>query len=137
MKLDYFLKFFILNAFLLTILEVLILLNNTKTSPFPWRMFFIMLTLTFFLVALQYPILLYKTSWLYKTLIFFLTMLLFLFCYGFIENLLSNSQEKSLLDNALMGVMTTIFGGMMAGIWVTPVVVLVNWLFRNNLFSTK
>jgi hypothetical protein len=97
-------------------------------------MFTVMLVITIFIIFFQYPVLNIKKNWLYKTIIFYLSLISFLFLVGFSLSIISSSPGDSLPDFIYGGLIMSVFGQLVAGIFVFPGLVMLNWAAKDFLF---
>jgi hypothetical protein len=61
-------------------------------------------------------------------------MFIFLFLFGLISYFIQDQPDNTWVDHIVGAFFMSIFGGLMKGIWLWPIVILVNWLLRKQLF---
>ena len=88
------------------------------------------------IIALQYRLLIYLKSWLWKLFVFYISMVLFFTVFALINawDDKVGSHEASTWTARLEAVAGMILYGHFFGAVCYPFVVLINWLFRKQLF---
>ncbi len=131
---NYF-KFLVLN-FIIAVIPIILVFNwvSTKEEAFLIALFAAGVAMMLFM--LQYPLLVFVKPWAFKFGLLYLSMCLFFFIFGLISSLYERADGFS-LDKIMLhlydGVIWILVGHIF-GIIFFPIVALLNWLLRKQMF---